>query len=286
MAHTLQERYSKLVDEKLRKTLVTRDNYIFNTRYEGNPKAGLVKIPVRDTEVKVKDYDKAAGANLEQGATTYMDLAIDQDKVVNELIDGFDAAAVPDNLVADRLDSAGYSLALEMDSKSINTLETTKGVEIATTKTAATTSNAYASVMAARTYLSRQGVPLNGRFLIVSPEFHAVIMHDSNFIKQGELSQELVMAGAVGRIGGFTLFESNNLMYENATVVSSKKTTTEFIAGHPNWCHRVGEWQVPVHVQDLNGSGKYIGASAVQGRKIYGVMVSKPKTLYIKRTEA
>lgn len=285
MAHLLQERYSKLVDEKLRKTLVTRDNYIFNTRYEGNPKAGLVKIPVRDTEVKVKDYDKAAGANLEQGATAYMDLAIDQDKVVNELIDGFDAAAVPDNLVADRLDSAGYSLALEMDSKSINTLETTTGVEIATTKTAATTSNAYASVMAARTYLSRQGVPLEGRFLIVSPEFHAVIMQDGNFIKQGELSQELVMAGAVGRIGGFTLFESNNLMYENDKVVASKKTTTEFIAGHPNWCHRVGEWQVPIHVQDLNGSGKYIGASAVQGRKIYGVMVSKPKTLYIKRTE-
>ena len=286
MAHTLQERYSKLVDEKLRRTLVTRDNYIFNTRYEGDPKAGVVKIPVRDTEVKVKDYNKATGANLEQGATTYIDLAIDQDKVVNELIDGFDAAAVPDNLVADRLDSAGYSLALEMDSKSINTLETTTGVEIATTKTAATTSNAYASVMAARTYLSRQGVPLEGRFLIVSPEFHAVIMQDDNFIKQGDLSQELVMAGAVGRIGGFTLFESNNLMYENTTVVSSKKTTTEFIAGHPNWCHRVTEWQVPVHVQDLNGSGNYIGASAVQGRKIYGVKVSKPKTLYIKRTEA
>ena len=286
MAHTLQERYSKLVDEKLRRTLVTRDNYIFNTRYEGDPKAGVVKIPVRDTEVKVKDYDKAAGANLEQGATTYMDLVINQDKAVNELIDGFDAAAVPDNLVADRLDSAGYSLALEMDSKSINILETTTGVKIATTKTAATTSNAYTSVMEARTYLSRQGVPLTGRFLIVSPEFHAVIMQDDNFIKQGDLSQELVMAGAVGRIGGFTLFESNNLMYENTTVVSSKKTTTEFIAGHPNWCHRVTEWQVPVHVQDLNGSGKYIGASAVQGRKIYGVMVSKPKTLYIKRTEA
>ena len=45
------------------------------------------------------------------------------------------------------------------------------------------------------------------------------------------------------------------------------------------------EWQVPVHLQDLNGSGKFIGASAVQGRKVYGLTVSKPKTLYIKRTE-
>ena len=147
MAHTLQERYSKLVDEKLRKTLVTRDNYIFNTRYEGNPKAGLVKIPVRDTEVKVKDYNPSKGVALDEGSTAYLDLIINQDKAVNELIDKYHAAAVPDNLVADRLDSAGYSLALEMDSKSINTLETTAGVEIATTKTAATTSNANASVM-------------------------------------------------------------------------------------------------------------------------------------------
>ena len=44
MAHALQERYSKLVDEKLRATLVTKDNLIFNNRYEGDPKAGMVKV--------------------------------------------------------------------------------------------------------------------------------------------------------------------------------------------------------------------------------------------------
>ena len=53
MEHIAQERYSTLVDEKLRYTLVTKDNLIFNTRYEGNPKAGKVKVPVRDTEVEV-----------------------------------------------------------------------------------------------------------------------------------------------------------------------------------------------------------------------------------------
>lgn len=99
-AHAHQERWSSLVDKKLRQTLVTRDNYIFNTNYEGNPKAGKVKIPVRDTEVAVKDYDKATGVDLDKGSTGYIDLDIDQDKAVNELIDGYDAAAVPDNLVA------------------------------------------------------------------------------------------------------------------------------------------------------------------------------------------
>ena len=91
--------------------------------------------------------------------------------------------------------------------------------------------------------------------------------------------------GVIGKIAGFNIFESNNMDYENSTRVPSKKTTVEFIAGHPNWCHRVMEWQVPVHLQDLAGSGKYIGAAAVQGRKVYGLKVSKPQTLYIKRTE-
>ena len=285
MAHTLQERYSSMVDEKLRASLVTRDHYIFNTRYEGDPTAGKVKVPVRDTEVTVSDYSKTAGVTLTSGSTAYMDLNINKDKAVNELIDGYDAAAVPDNLFADRLDSAGYALSLEMDKDSLSTLEKATGSKIATTKTAATKTTAYKEILDARTYLSRTGVPASGRWLIVSPEFHAILMQDDNFIRQGDLSQEMKNAGAVGAVAGFAVFESSMLLVDNTTITTNKKTTTEFIAGHPNWCHRVAEWGVPVHLQDLNGSGTYIGASAVQGRKIWGTLVSKPQTLYLKRTE-
>lgn len=285
MAHESQVRYSALVDAKLRQSLVTRDNYIFNNDYEGNPKAGKVKIPVRDTEVKVKDYDKSRGVNLESGSTTYIDLNIDRDKAVNELIDGFDAASVPDNLAADRLDSAGYSLGLEMDQDSINCLETTSGTNIAVTKTAATENTAYKEVLAAKTYLGRTGVPQDKRWMIVSPEFMSVLMLDDHFIRQGDLSQEMKNAGAVGAVAGFAVFESNNLLFKDTKITPSKETTTEFIAGHPNWCHRVAEWGVDVHLQDLAGSGNFIGASAVQGRKIWGRMISKANTVYIKRTE-
>lgn len=285
MAHANQERWAKLVDAKLRNQLVTRDNLIFNNRYEGEPTSGKVKIPVRDTEVTVKAYDKATGIDPEAGTTAYIDLNIDQDEAVNELIDGYDAASVPDGIVADRLDSAGYSLGLSIDKKSIEALQSAEGANVSATKTAATEANAYKLALAAKRVLSRKGVPTEGRFLIAAPEYLEVLMLDEHFIKQGDLSQEMVQQGVVGRIAGFNVFESNNMDYENTTRVVGKKTTTEFIAGHPNWCHRVMEWQVPVHLQDLSGSGKYIGASAVQGRKVYGLKVSKPKTLYIKRTE-
>ena len=285
MAHTAQERYAKLVDAKLRNTLVTKDNLIFNNRYEGDPKAGKVKIPVRDTEVEVKDYDKASGIDASAGSTTYIDLNIDHDEAVNEIIDGFDAASVPDGIVAERLDSAGYSLGLSMDKASMDALQAPTDANISATKTAITASTAYKEALAAKRVLSRAGVPNEGRWMIASPEYLELLLQDPLFVKQGDLAQELVQAGAVGKIPGFTVFESNNMDFESTTRVASKKTTTEFICGHPNWCHRVQEWQVPVHVQDLSGSGKYIGASAVQGRKVYGLKVSKPKTLYIKRVE-
>ena len=289
MAHANQERWATLVDAKLRNQLVTRDNLIFNSRYEGDPTSGKVKIPVRDTEVTVKEYDKANGIAAEAGTTTYLDLNIDHDEAVNELIDGYDADSVPDDIVADRLDSAGYSLALQMETDAsaelVGYVTRMMDANNVATKTAATESNAYKLALEAKRVLGRKGVPAEGRFLIASPEYLEVLMLDEHYIKQGDLSQELVQQGVVGRIAGFNVFESNNMDYESTTRVTSKKTTTEFIAGHPNWCHRVMEWQVAIHLQDLSGSGKYIGASAVQGRKVYGLKVSKPQTLYIKRTE-
>lgn len=285
MAHISQERYSSLVDEKLRNTLVTKDNLIFNSRYEGNPKAGMVKIPVRDTEVEVKTYNKQTGASISQGSTAYFDLSIDVDEAVNEMIDGFDAASVPDGIVAERLDSAGYSLGLSMDTKSIRKLEETAGITVATSKTACTDTTAYKQVLAAKRTQSRMGVPNDGkRWIIASPEFMEVLMTDDHFIRQGDLSQELVKNGVVGRIAGYNVFESNNTMFENTTLVTGKKTSTEFICGHPNWCHRVQEWSVPVGINNL--TNVYIGSSAVQGRKVYGIGISKPQTVYVKRVEA
>ena len=286
MAHASQERYSALVDAKLRATLVTRDNTIFNNRYEGSPKAGKVKIPVRDTEVAVKAYDKANGVDADAGTTTVATGNVHRAAGDGDVFAVATVAAADAGTTAERLDSAGYSMALSIDKKSIEALQGAAGANISATKTACTASTAYKEALAAKRTLSRNGVPQAGRWMIVSPEYLELLMQDDRFIKQGDLSQQLVQTGAVGQIAGFAVYESNNMDFENTTRVASKKTTTEFICGHPNWCHRVMEWQTTVHLQDLGGSGKYIGASAVQGRKVYGIKVSKPKTLYIKRIEA
>lgn len=271
MAHEHQQRYAQMVLAKLRATLVTRDRYIFNPNYEGSPTAGMVKVPVRDTEVKVRDYNKTTGLALEEGSTSYMDLPIDKDKAVNEIIDGFDAAAVPDGIVAERLDSAGYSMGLQLDKEGIQLLET-GGTALPDTA-ASTKADVMTKIIAARTALGRANVPTDMRYLIVNPEIMGLLLLSEEFIKAGDLSQELVAAGVIGRIAGFNVFESNNFSDEK----------TEFIAGHPAWSHRVIEWMVPPYLQDLSGDAAFIGAAAVKGRLVYGQKISRALTIQVKK---
>lgn len=275
MAHTLQDRYSKLIDKKLQATLVTKSGLIFNDHYEGDATGGKVKIPVRSTDVVVGDYNKASGMELTTGATTYIDLDLNYDKAVNEIIDGYDKNAVPDDIVAERLDSAGYALGIVEDTVSIKALEE-EGTLYEDTASL-TKENVYETIVNLRTILSNNNVPVNDRWLIVSPEVYGMLLSDTtNFIRQGELSEELIANGAIGRIAGFTVFESSLL-------TNDESSSTEMIAGHPSWCHRVEEWSVPVGVKDLTNT--YIGASAVQGRKIFGVKISNPDTVIVKRKE-
>lgn len=273
MAHEAQARYSAMVDAKLRDTLVKKDGVVFNNRHEGTPTAGVVKVPVRDTEVAVKDYNKATGADATTGTTAYVDLTLDKDKSINEIIDGFDADSAPDNLVADRLDSGAYSLGLQMEKDATDCLEANATSFGGTT--ALTAANIYSTLVDFRTELSKKKVPAAGRFALVSPDAYGLILKSPEFVKASELGDAVVQTGAQGKCAGFLIIEDSTL-----------SATTDFICGHPNWCSRVKEWKVPVHLQDLAGSGKYIGASAVQGRQIYGHKVTKPATLLIKKHAA
>lgn len=270
MAHEAQVRYSKIADAVLRHTLVKKDGVIFNNNYEGDPKAGSVKVPVRNTEVEIGDYNKQTGAKITHGTTEYITVNITKDKAVNEVIDGHDAATVPDNLVAARLDSAGYSLGLQIEKDATIALETDATQHSDTT--ALTKTTVYDSFVDARTALSNNNIPKQGRWALVTPEVYGLILKCPEFIPASDLGDKIKQTGALGQIAGFNIYEDSTL-----------SETTEYMVGHPGWCTRIHEWGVPVHVQDLSGSGNYIGASAVQGRKIYDHKVTNKKAVLIKK---
>lgn len=268
-AHEPQERYSSMVLAKLRKTAIFVS--LFNNRYEGTPTAGAVKIPVRDTEVVVGDYNKSTGGELSEGSTTYETLNIDKDKYVNELIDGYDAASVPDNLVADRLDSAGYSMGITLDSELVNLL-VTDGTASENTN-ALTKSNIYDAVVDEITPLKKLGLRVEEMWLAVTNETYATLLKCPEFVRATQMGDDVVKNGQVGRIAGLDVYETNNIPDESKV---------DFVIGNKVFCHFVDEWKVPVAVNDLKDA-KHIGASAVQGRRVYGRKISRINTVRVKK---
>lgn len=264
----LRERYSSLVLAKLRANSTFPQ--LFNTKYDGDPTAGAVKIPVRDTEVPVNEYDKVNGVALTHSTTDYKTLVTDIDNAVNELIDGYTAAGVPDNLFAERLDSAAYSMALKVDTDLGNEL-ITNGTAISDTK-ALTKTSIYEAIIDARTVLRKKHVNTSEMWLAVSPETYALILKSPEFIKASALGDAVVQTGAVGQIGGILVYEADNLTDD----------TVDFILGNRVFCHYVAEWKVTIHLIDLMDDS-HVGASAVKGRQVYGKMISRPETVLVKK---
>ena len=282
MAHELRQSYANLVDAKLRASLITKS--LFNTKYEGVPTAGAVKIPVRDGEVSVGDYSTTnIGSNaVSYGSTQYLTAVIDADKFVDEYIDGYEADAVPDNLVADRLESAGYSLANGMDTQALTTLvnacegKDKNGTSFATgdvrkgktgTKIAASAS-IFDDIVDLGVAMDNAMVPADGRWLIVTAEAYGELVKSEDFIKQSNLSQELVMSGAVGMIAGFAIYKCPKL--------KTIKSTFKAIGGHSLFCTRIEAWKVEPKLVDGNGDANVVGGSFIKGRKIYTHEVTKP----------
>ncbi|MGN1422399.1 MAG: hypothetical protein ACI4XA_03410 [Oscillospiraceae bacterium] len=265
--HEHQERYSSLVLAKMRAENVLKDGVVFNNDYEGDPVSGAVKVPVRDDEVKVGDYDKSAGGELSESSTIYRPILINKEKYVNELLDGYDVAAVPDNLVADRLDSAGYSMATTMDNDGASSL-ISQGTRVNLSSISAST--IYSEVVNIRKLMSKAKVPNDGkRYLLVTPDIYAEMLKSDQFVKASDLGAEMIQSGILGRMAGFNIIEWND---DTANLA--------MIAGHPKYATRVHGWKVPVAVNDLK-DGKHIGASAVQGRAVYGHEVLRTSAIYV-----
>lgn len=243
----------------------------FSTDYEIDGATGQINVPTRSAEVTISDYDILNGVALTQSATDYKVLPIDKNYAINELIDGYEAEAVPDNLRANRIEAAGYSLGLKKENMAINEL-VSKGTKSSDT-TALTEEDAYKKIAAEIANMKKRNMEVASMRVVVNADTELLLLTDSKFANTaGTLGAELVREGVIGKINGVAV-KPNYLLPEGV----------EFIIYDKRFTQKYEVWSVEPSISDIK-DGKHIGASALQGRQVGGLMVTNALGVQVKTT--
>ena len=244
----------------------------FSTDYEIDGATGQINVPTRSAEVTISDYDILDGVELTQSATDYVVLPIDKNYAINELIDGYEAEAVPDNLRANRIEAAGYSMGMKKESDAITAL-----VENGTTSSdteALTAETVYNKIAAEIANMKKRNMEVANMRVVVSANTELLLLTDDKFANtSGSLGAELVREGVIGKINGVAT-KANYLLPEDV----------EFIIYDKRFIQKYEVWSVEPSINNL-ADGKHIGASALQGRQVGGLMVTNALGVQVKTIE-
>ena len=164
--HKRKETYAKEVLTIARLETNIYDD--FSTDYEKDEVTGAIKVPTRNGDVQLSDYDVLNGISLTQSATDYIDLPVDIDYGMNELIDGYEAEAVPDDLKAQRIESAGYSVGYKKETMAINAL--VNNGTISSDTTACTEQNVYKKIATEIKNMKKRGMKPSEMRIAISAE--------------------------------------------------------------------------------------------------------------------
>ena len=241
----------------------------FSTDYEKDEVTGQINVPTRNGEVKVSDYDILNGIELTQSATEYLPMPIDKDYGVNELIDGYEAQAVPDNLAAQRVESAGFSMGMKKENMAIEALMTGT---VSSDTTACTGSDVYKKIATDIKNMKARNMKVSSMRVAVSADTELLLLTDEKFSNTaGTLGAELVREGVIGKINGVAV-KPNYLMGEDV----------EYVIYDKRFCQKYEVWKKEPAIVDIL-DGKHIGSSALQGRQVGGLMVTNKLGVQIKK---
>ncbi|MFE9765078.1 N4-gp56 family major capsid protein [Streptomyces sp. NPDC005808] len=212
-------------------------------------------------------YTDMTGGNA---ASTPQTMPIDQKKAWSLDIDDVDQAqARDDNDFISRVTArAAHLLAKTADAYVAAQMAAavTPGAEV----TVDVASEAYDLLVDLRTSLSQNDVPIDGRWVVVTPAFHGWLLKDPRFVSSGDaLGGTTRSSGVVGNAAGFSVLESNQV--PNGPGAGAGKL---LIAGHgiaTTYADQVTK------VEALRHPTKFV--DRLRGLHVYGARVVRPTAL-------
>lgn len=241
---------------------------LVNRNYEGEIRqyGDTVKIS-QIGDIAVNDYVENTDINdPEELSVTQKVLTIDKQKYFNFQIDDVDAAQIRTSLMDAAMQRAAYALA-DATEKIILTAIDTDATNKLLPAAALDETNVYKEIVKMKVAMDKANVPSQGRWLVVSPDTHALLLQDQRFVATGgTMAEETLRNGFIGRILGFDVYLSNN--------ISTLTNGNAAIAG-VNMAVTFAEQIVETEAYRMEKRF----ADSVKGLNIFGVKVIYPECL-------
>lgn len=256
----------------LRNRLVYGQDMVVNRDYEGEIQSAGDTVHVTAIgEIATRAYTEHTGISWDEISDTQQDLLIDQKRYFAFKVDDVERKQALGGFVEEASRSAAYGLADNADASlaavmyaAVNGTANDLGAFVADISDA----NAYDLFVDFRTTLNRDNVPDEGRWAIVPPELSGALLKDPMFVEADKAGTTAGLRnGEVGRIAGFTIFESNQTPDPTAS-------TFAVIAGHKiatSYAEQILETE-SLRLEDFFGDG-------IRGLHVFGHKVFRPECL-------
>ena len=243
---------------------------LMNRDYEGDIRAFGDTVHINQIgDITINDYTGDDISAPEELDSTAMELKIDQAKYFNFQIKDIDNAQSNPKVVDAAMQRASYGINDVVDRYLASLL--LAGAKTGSTITAGslTSENAYDALVDLGVVLNEHNVPMLGRWVVIPPWFHGLLLKDPRFVGNGTgYNQAILQGGWVGDAAGFRIHLSNN--------VPLSGTTYSVIAG-TNAAGSYAEQLVELEAYRLEKNF----SDAVKGLHVYGAKVTQPDALAV-----
>ena len=272
---TIRQVWARALLRNLQKTQVFAQPGITNRNYEGEVREWGDRVHIQaigavNVIAYTKNTDLSALQVLDDSKQT---LTIDQQDAFNVFLDDIDRVQANPGLAAELSEEAAYALADDTDEFLAALMAA--GADAGNTveaATLATAGNAYNALVDASVKLDEANIPGAGRFAVIPPWFHGVILKDDRFISHGTPATDARLRnGVVGEAAGFTLVKSNNVTAND----SEESLIVCGVPGATTFAEQISK------VESIRNDKRF--GDNVRGLHVYGAKVIRPTGLAVIR---
>lgn len=210
---------------------------LMNRDYEGDIRAFGDTVHINQLgAITIRDYNGSDIADPEELDGTQQNLVVDRAKYFNFQVKDIDNAQSNPKLIDSAMQRASYGINDEIDrylaALLVSGCKSENVLYDAAHAVTPTSSTAYDYLVDLGTVLSENNVPMLGRWAVVPPWYHALLLKDERFVGNGTgYNQAVLQGGVVGEAAGFQIHLSNNVphVYSKTSDESVNSAKTYYV---------------------------------------------------------